>query len=199
MAEGEIVTKGRFAELSGVSAGRVSQWIAEGRIPVSAMVGEGRSARIRVDEARAALDRSLDLTQRFGANGRVRLSDDPPAPAALPLVAGLDEQIRRELLEQRKIETRRMMREEALSAGTLVASQEVAKATDRIVGRMLTAIDQAIVEMAATLAAEFTMPKRDLELALRRVWREQRGRQAEGFAAEAAAIPPETETEIDLR
>jgi hypothetical protein len=216
MADGEIVTKGRFAEISGVSPGRVSQWISEGKIPPSAMVGEGRSARIRVDEARASLDRSLDLTQRLGLNGKARVADVQAVPvASFPSGPGLDEQIRMEVLEQRKIDTRRMMREEALSAGTLVQARDVSLATDKIVGRMLTAVDQAIVEMAtavvemvteAQLAAAGTetagpapLARRDVEMVLRRIWREQRTRQAPTFAAEAAAAEPETEVEIDLQ
>ncbi len=72
----EVVTKGEFARLRGVTPGRVSQWIADGKIGPEAMEGEGRFARIRVAVATAQLKARLDIGQRFG-NG---LSTDLTAP-----------------------------------------------------------------------------------------------------------------------
>ncbi len=77
-----IVTKGQFAELIGVSPGRVSQMISEGKIGPEALVGEGRSARIRVETARAQLRERTDLGQRLGNGLETRLD------GALPFAAG---------------------------------------------------------------------------------------------------------------
>jgi hypothetical protein len=61
MAEAEdVVTKGRFAVLAGVSQPRVSQWLAEGKISGDAIVGSGPKARIRVAVAQKQLRRNLD-------------------------------------------------------------------------------------------------------------------------------------------
>lgn len=77
-----IVSKGQFAQLIGVSPGRVSQMIAEGKIGPEALVGEGRSARIRVETARAQLRERTDLGQRLGNGLETRLD------GALPFAAG---------------------------------------------------------------------------------------------------------------
>jgi hypothetical protein len=66
----EIATKSQFAALVGVTAARVSQWIAAGQISGDALVGEGRHARIRVEVARDQLRRNLNLGQRLGATAR---------------------------------------------------------------------------------------------------------------------------------
>lgn len=201
MDESDIVTKGRFAEICGVSPARVSQWISERKISGAALVGEGRSARVCVSEAKAQLDRSLDLTQRLGANGKAKIAAtvDPSMDVRGDRPAGLDEQIRKELLEQRRIETRRMLREEATTSGDLVSARDARLATNKVVERMLTAVDQAVIEMASALSAEYSLSKRDVEHLLRRVWREKRTKQAEGFAIEVAEIPPDAELTIELQ
>jgi hypothetical protein len=66
---GTVVSKGEFARLSNVSAGRVSQWISEGKLTGEALEGEGRSAKIRVPVAVQQLRGRLDMSQRFGLNG----------------------------------------------------------------------------------------------------------------------------------
>ena len=80
----EIVTKGEFAALCKVSPGRVTQWIAEGKISSAALVGEGRAARIRVLQAQADLKRSLDPAQMTGNGVRTRIPGGPLQPEALP-------------------------------------------------------------------------------------------------------------------
>ncbi|MFC6490714.1 hypothetical protein ACFP9U_22395, partial [Nitratireductor sp. GCM10026969] len=78
----ETVGKGEFARLIGVSAGRVSQYIAEGKIFGAALVGEGRSAKIVPEVARVQLAKTLEPSQRLGANGALLRSVKPTAPAA---------------------------------------------------------------------------------------------------------------------
>ena len=68
----EIVTKKKFAELTGVLQPRVSQWIKSGQISGDALVGEGHPARIRVAVAMEQLNRNLDPPQHLGANGRAQ-------------------------------------------------------------------------------------------------------------------------------
>ena len=64
----QVVTKGEFARLCNVSPGRVSQWIDQAKIGPEALVGQGRSAKIRVGVAQAQLKRHLDPNQ-MTANG----------------------------------------------------------------------------------------------------------------------------------
>lgn len=74
----QVVSKAAFATIVGVTKGRVSQWVRDRQIPPSALVGEGRHARINVDLARAALRGRLDPGQRLpGANGQHTNLDGP--------------------------------------------------------------------------------------------------------------------------
>ena len=81
-----VVSKIDFARLSKVSPSRVTQWIAEGKISSAALVGEGRSAKIRVLQAQADLKRSLDPAQMTGNGLRTRIPGGPlqPEPLLLP-------------------------------------------------------------------------------------------------------------------
>jgi hypothetical protein len=74
-----ILTKAGFAAQLGVSRSRISQWISAKQIYGDALVGEGRTARIRVVTACAQLKKTLDISQRL-ANGRAKLND--PGTAA---------------------------------------------------------------------------------------------------------------------
>ena len=68
-----------------VSKGRVTQWITAGQISGAAIVGEGRSAMIDSELARAQLKERLAINERLGENGLNTKLDDsvsPPAPRA---------------------------------------------------------------------------------------------------------------------
>ncbi len=80
-----VVSKSQFAALIRVSPGRVSQMIAEGKIGPEALEGEGRSARIRVEIARAQLRERTDLGQRLGNGLETRLDGALPPVADAPL------------------------------------------------------------------------------------------------------------------
>jgi hypothetical protein len=64
-----LVRKSEFAEMRGVSPGRVSQWIAAGQIDGAAIVGSGQRGLINVDLACAQLQERLATDERYGLNG----------------------------------------------------------------------------------------------------------------------------------
>jgi hypothetical protein len=76
-----LVRKSEFAEMRGVSPGRVSQWIAAGQIDGAAIVGSGQRALINVEIACAQLQERLAVDERFGLNG---LSTNLEAAARRP-------------------------------------------------------------------------------------------------------------------
>jgi hypothetical protein len=198
--EPKLVSKGDFAGLVGVSAGRVSQLIKDGRL-AGALVGEGRGARIDVAKAMALLDVGLDISQRIGLNGKARIvkagSDAPPPE--MPRPNTVDDELKREALVQRQAETRRVLRDEAERAGELVSAREARLATDKAVVKMVAAVDQMLVEAAAAMSAEWHMPKREALHLLRRIWREQRLKQSGEMAADAADLPSEAEMVLELQ
>ncbi len=77
MAGDTVMSKGDFAALCNVKPSRLSHWIAEGRIFGSAIVGEGRTARIRVEEAQKQLRRTLDPNQMTANGSSTNLGSAP--------------------------------------------------------------------------------------------------------------------------
>lgn len=193
-----VVTKGRFAELKNVTPGRVSQWIAEGKIGPDALDGEGRSARIKVAVANAQLRRTLDPIQ-LAANGldtRLGAVSPPPdaAPASSarpdgPAVDPVEEQIKRARLESLQAQNRKLAEEEAARSGRYVDAEQAAQQMGRIAGSMLTVFEGSLTELATALAAKFKVPQRDALHLLRAEFRVIRERAAASMAQAAAAMP----------
>ena len=64
----DVGTKTQFAALAGATPGRVSQWLADGKISPEALVGRGHRARIRVTVALGQLRRNSGRGARASAN-----------------------------------------------------------------------------------------------------------------------------------
>ena len=72
------IRKSEFARLCNVSAPSVSQWISGGKIDGAAIVGEGRSAMIDLDLARAQVKERRAVNESYGLNGLNTKLDDAP-------------------------------------------------------------------------------------------------------------------------
>src|SRR5271165_232817 len=120
MPESALIKKSAFAELRGVTPGRVTQWITKGKISGPAIVGEGPSAKIDVAIATAQLRERLDVNGRFGLKGLKtnldRVADVPPRPdrdealprpaqLSLPLGDSVESQIKAEKLRHAQLMT----------------------------------------------------------------------------------------------
>ncbi len=215
----QIVRKGEFAALRNVSAGRVSQWIAEGKIGPEALIGDGRYARIRVAIANEHLRERLDPSQRFGLNGIATRLDEPLAasvhaaplpehlapqrsfqlPPAPPPVDTVEARIKAEKLRQAELTTRRAEEQDRLSRGVYVNAKDARDEMTRIAARLLDAIDGAMPDFAAAFAAQFKIPARDSLHLLRKVERKFRERLAAeyGFLAEAEPVTLADEANYD--
>ncbi len=176
------VTKAEFAALIGVTRGRVSQMLAARQIDGDAIVGEGRSARINVEAARRQLDARLDLGQRLGANGRVRLGGETSDP---------DAAIKRERLRQLTLANERAAEEAKLREGRYILADDAKQEIGRVAGRLVASVEGALPELAAAIAAGSPMSQRDALHVLRGAWRAIRTRLS-ALEAEAAVIEPET-------
>lgn len=199
-------SKGDFARRCNVSPGRVSQWIASGQIGPDSLVGEGRSAQIRVEKALGQLRRRLDVGQRFGNGLSTRLDLTPPSPApeepsaaaeapavsALPaprLVEDTDERIRQEKLREIRMRNRRAEEDEAERVGRYVLAAASRKALTETAGEMLTIFEGALDDLAAAVAARFEIPARDVVHLMRTEFRAVRSRAAEIMRRKREAAP----------
>ena len=78
------ITKGEFARRRGVSPGRVSQWLSEGKISGAAIIGEGRAALIDEVLACEQLGLRLDTGQRTGNGLKTNLTPQVDGRAPSP-------------------------------------------------------------------------------------------------------------------
>jgi hypothetical protein len=187
MAEAEdVVTKGRFAVLAGVSQPRVSQWLAEGKISGDAIVGSGPKARIRVAVAQKQLRRNLDASQHLGANGRARVAsgDDDGT---------VEDDIKRARLEQLSLANEHARAVREAEAGRYVLVTGVQQEMGRIAGRMVGMFEGSLGELAMAVAGKFNVPARDVLHVLRATFRVIRERTAKTESGIAKALPATVE------
>ncbi|WP_342640926.1 hypothetical protein [Rhodoligotrophos ferricapiens] len=214
-----IVSKGEFARLSNVTPGRVSQWIAEGKIHGPALVGDGRMARINVAIAQAQLRGNLDIGQRLGNGIETRLdtcldahpgatdggaarspgassASSPTAPAASPVwtppapaVDAFEDRLRREKIRELEFRNRAAAEQELARRGIYVRSDQAGMAMRNALREMLTVCEGALSDLASAIAAKFEVPQRDVLHLMKTEFRAVRQRASEAAAARAKAMP----------
>lgn len=203
--EEQTLSKSEFARHCNVDKSRVSHWIGDGKIFGDAIVGEGRSAKIRVEVAKAQLRRNLDIDQRHGNGLSTRLDPGLPlippvahAPAPPPLlpVDPVEEKIKQERLEALQRQNRKAAEEEAARAGRYVLADEMERQVGRATQDMLTAFEGAFSDFATALNARFKIPHRDALHEIRTEFRKIRERRSATLQSAAAALPAMIEAEV---
>jgi hypothetical protein len=180
------VSKSRFAKMAGVTRTRVGQWIREGKISSSAMVGTGRSARIRPSLACEQLKRNLDVDQRLGLNGMdTKLNQDEFDPGE----AGLNIALKAARLQESQIRLRRLAAEEAQRRGMYMLTVDVQREIGRLATQMIMIAEGDNVELASSLAAEFKINQRQVLHLIRLKRRETRAKISSAWSQQANSMP----------
>jgi hypothetical protein len=198
----DTVSKSEFAALIGVTPGRVSQYLKQGRISTAAVAGEGRNARIRVELAKADLRISLDVGQRFGNGLTTRLDAAQPATrssnqrAEPPLASGIDQEIKEQKLEQIRRANRNAAIAAAIARGELMKTEDAKAEMTRIGLNMLAQMEGKLPDVASAIAAEYKLPQRDVLHFLRKKFLEVRRVRSEQIKQIAETIPAFVETAI---
>ena len=187
----ETVTKTEFAELMGVTKGRVSQWLKASKIDGDALDGEGRNAKVNVEVAKRQLKERLDPNQKLGVNG---LRPDRPADA--PSDDGREDRpptaetrIASEKLRQAQLTTTRLAREEGLAAWRYVRADDARRMIGESNARLMQAMEGGLQDMALAVAAEFGLSARAVRHVLKKAQREVRIRNATLFREVADKAP----------
>lgn len=208
---GEVVSKGRFAELRNVSPGRVSQWISEGKIKSTALVGDGRNAKINVAVATLQLRQTLSIDQRTGNGIDTRLDLQPPSapasdvanetrdpPSAPPPSDPIADQIKQEKLAGLQRENRRRAEEEAARSGKYIETAEAVRQMGAIATQMMSMVEGSLTELATAISAKFEIPQRDVLHLMRGEFRKVRANGAKVFRDKAIELPAAIEAELDV-
>lgn len=200
----DTVTKGEFAILIGVSAGRVSQYLKEGRISPAAVHGEGRNARIRVEQAKADLRISLDVGQRFGNGLGTRLDPSASRSAASARaiepapISGIDQEIKEQKLEQIRRANRNAAIADAMARGTLMKTDDAKHQMAKIASDLLAQIEGKLPDIATEIATEFKIPQRDVLHTLRASFRQSRAGMAKNMRDAALSTAETVDTVITV-
>jgi hypothetical protein len=175
----QVQTKTEFAKTAGVSAGRVSQWIAAGKIGPEELEGTGRQARIRVDAALKRLQLKLDPGQRLGNGLETRLgpADD------------LDLKLKQAKLAQAEASNAKAAEEAMARRGVYVRAEDAAAEAGRLAGTIMQAFEGGLSDVAAEIAAQYKLPQRDVVHLMRKRFREVRARVSAKLASDAVAVP----------
>jgi hypothetical protein len=187
----QIVRKSEFATLTGVTRGRVSQWIAAGKIGREAIIGQGRHARINVAIARRHLRERLSPAHRFGLNGlKTKLGDAPQEEHSdVPSPPSIERRIKQEKLRQAELTTIRAEERDRLARGTYILAAAAKEENGRLASKLFEAFDGSLIDFAAALSARYKLPARDVLHLLRAQMVLVRERVSSEYAALAAAEP----------
>ena len=190
----QLVKKSEFAALRGVSAARVSQWLSEGKIDESALVGHGQRALIDADLATAQLRERLDVNGRFGPKGLSTNLDLASDQLRLPLGDSVEAQIKAEKLRHAQLMTSRLEEEDRQRRGLYIEAKAARNEMARLAADLLGSFEGSLTDLSAALAAQFRVPARDVLHVLRKEFRRIRERLAAAHAAKAAAEPRTVQT-----
>lgn len=199
-----LVTSSGLADRLGVSRGRISQYVAEGKL-AGCYTGDGRARRFDLGKCAAALDRKLDLGQRMGNGaetaGAIRnLPLDQPAPRsteANPFPTRADpeadryQKARADIAEVKAVKERLALAE---SEGRYVLASEVELNMRRVLAAEIAEIESVLRTAAQKVAAEMFIDARSVRAILLGAWREHRANRADA-AAERAVTAQFSEAE----
>ncbi len=194
METGGTVLKAEFARLTGRTPGRVSQWIAAGKIHGPALVRTKDGEKIDVAVALAQLGRNLDPSQQIGQAvpllAASEQEDEPPvAPSPRAPAVASDDQRRLLKAKADDAESRaKKGRIELLAQnGARARIAEIEPAWRRGIGELIGRIEAALPELAERLAGE-SDPKAAI-VAAKQWWRSFRAKLAGEAAARADSLP----------
>ena len=194
-----LETKTAFAKRCNVTPGRVSQWIAEGKISPASIEGDGRRAKIRVMNALTDLQRNLDPSQRLGNGASTRLSQSAAQePNGSPAAKTSAELLADERLRSARMTNQRLAEEEAARRGIYTRTDEVRAGLKRVGETMMRTFEGALPDLATAIAAKFEVPQRDVVHLLKQEFRKVQEKASETARNQASSIEAFREEDVEI-
>lgn len=181
----QTLTKAEFAARRGVDPSAVSHWIRDGKLTSSALVGQGRSARVLVAEAERQLGGSLDLGQRLAQQSvRPTAGSTPPEEND-----GHAARYAKARADSAELEAERSRRRLQAEQGAYMETQAATDAWSKEMAAMLQAIDQWWPDLARSISALGAVDEKRLTVEMKRAWRAFRQQRADLAKSAAEALP----------
>jgi len=197
------VTATDLAAQLGVSKGRISQYVSEGKLN-GCFSGEGRARRFDLAKSADALGKRLDPGQMLGngANTQKALEDvgngtpraRSPGTGATELPAEDPDRYKLARAEKVEHENRRLRRQNAMDEGTLVLTSEVALQVQRQLGNEISQFEKVMRDAAREIADELGVDFKVVRSILMKSWRAHRAKRADAIET-ATALADFTDAE----
>lgn len=205
----QTMSKGDFANHIGVSPGRVSQYIAAGKIYGDALEGEGRLARINAAVAKAQLRQTMEPSQRFGANGAAALTSAPvvvdtngdgadrQTPTSQIIIDPTIDELAQLRLRRERIKTEQAEDERQLELGRYMLTIDARREMGKAVAEAYKVMEMGIGDFAKVMAAEFGVSQHDAHHALQKAFRAVRTKAVEALRKKQAETAEHLEDDAE--
>jgi hypothetical protein len=130
--------------------------------------------------------------QHLGAQGRAKL--DGNGAAVPPTV---EDDIKQARLQQLALSNAKARAEAAAQSGRYLLAADARQEMGRVAARLMATFEASFMEFANAVMASPPATSRDALRTLRATWRSIRVRQAKAAGAEAVALPPLVDDEVD--
>lgn len=184
-------TKSEFARLVKLTPGRISQFIADGRLK-DCLIVEGGKTLIDVEKALDRLKLRRHGGQALGNGAKTRLNLTPSQEAD-----DIELKIKRARLEEVELRNRRLREEELVKQGVLMRADDVSAEMARTARIMVEKFESEIPSVAREMAARFGVPERDLVFMLRKQFTAVRATVADKLKTCAEALPELQEADLE--
>lgn len=210
-----LLTTSELAAALGVTPGRISQYVSEGKLS-GCFIGEARRRRFDLDKCASALGRKLDGARSLAVGSSARRVADDLQAASLPLdraatpasredpiapAPGGDDLRRYEVARAQLAEekARAARRDNAVEDGIYVLASAVERASSRLLQAELAQFETVLREASRSIADVFGIDYRSVHKVARDTWRTHRGERTSALLAAADAVElSEVEREADI-
>lgn len=195
---------GELAEMLGITKGRVSQLVSEGKL-AGCYRGDGRLRRYDPVAVAKALGKRIDMGQQLGNGARTQAAaasilqanaaPAPSSPAPTPAPTTQLAEYERARTEKAQEEARRLKRMNAEAEGSFVLAEEVERQVRRQVGQEVAEVTTFIRDAARLIADRHQLDFKEVRQQLLEQWRSHRGKRVDA-AEERADAATLTDAEL---
>jgi hypothetical protein len=224
--EQQHLSQAKFADHMGVTRAAVSQWKKKDILRDDAFTSPGKKGKLIVSVAVDQVRRNRNIGQALGNGIETRTSTDaaptaephqhnnaeefglvlpvsdtaePPTSASSePKRDTVEDQLKRARLEEQHRKNRMGAAEEAKQQGKLMSAEDAREQMARVAVMMMQIFEGSLTDFAAAMAAQFSVPQRDVLHLLKSEFRQVRQSATLKEQARIASLARDITTSVEL-